>query len=60
MLHPNSTTELFRIVEVRISKPTTYILDYMNGLPIAGTFYEYESHPDIYLVERITAEEMIT
>lgn len=55
---PNWTTELFKIVKIRITNPTTYILEDMNGSPIAGTFYDYElqktANPDIYLVERIT------
>lgn len=60
---PNWTTELFKISKVRITNPTTYLLEDMNGLPIAGGFYGYElqktNNPDIYLVERITGRRKL-
>lgn len=53
----NFSTELFKIVRVNITNPTTYILEDMNGQPIKGCFYEYEiqktKYPDVYLVERV-------
>ena len=54
---PNWTTELFKIVKVRITKPTTYILEDLHGTPIKGAFYPEELqktiNPDIYLVEKV-------
>lgn len=54
---PNWTTELFKIVKVKITNPTTYILEDLNGRPISGAFYEDElqktMQPDIYLVEKV-------
>lgn len=54
---PNWTTELFKIIKVRITNPPTYLLEDMNGRPISGTFYEQElqrtTQPDLYLVEKV-------
>ncbi|XP_072400587.1 uncharacterized protein [Diabrotica undecimpunctata] len=54
---PNWTTELFKIVQVKITNPITYLLEDMQGTPISGGFYEEEmqktSSPDIYLVEKV-------
>lgn len=54
---PNWTTELFKIVEVRITNPRTYLLEDMQGQPIKGCFYEEELQktktPDVYLVEKV-------
>ena len=54
---PNWSTELFRIDEVKITNPVTYLLDDLNGKSIAGGFYEYElqkvKDPEIYLVKKI-------
>lgn len=54
---PNWTTELFKVAGVRISNPTVYYLNDMNGRPIRGTFYTEElqkaKHNDTYLVEKI-------
>lgn len=36
----NRTTDLFKIVKLRITNPTSYLLKDI-GLPIAGTFYDY-------------------
>ncbi|KAJ8981998.1 hypothetical protein NQ317_013652 [Molorchus minor] len=53
----NFSTELFRIVKVNITNPTTYLLEDMNGQQIKGCFYEHElqktKYPDIYLVEKV-------
>lgn len=55
--HPNWTTELFKIIEVKITNPVTYLLEDMEGRPIKGAFYEQElqktKQPDVYLVEKI-------
>lgn len=54
---PNWTTELFKIINVRITNPTTYLLEDMKGNPIRGCFYEEElqktKHSDVYLVEKV-------
>lgn len=54
---PNWTTELFKIVKVRITNPTTYLLEDLQGRPISGGFYEEElqktKNPDVYLVEKV-------
>lgn len=54
---PNWTTELFKIVKINITNPTTYVLEDLNGQPIRGSFYEAElqktNQPDVYLVEKI-------
>lgn len=58
---PNWTTELFKIVKVRITNPTTYLLEDMNGRPISGGFYEKELQltktPDVYLVEKVLRKQ---
>lgn len=54
---PRWSTELFKIVKVKLTNPTTYLLEDMLGNPISGCFYTEElqktSHPDIYLVEKV-------
>ena len=54
---PNWSTELFKIKEVKISNPATYILEDSLGAPIAGRFYAEElqraKHEDVYLVEKV-------
>lgn len=54
---PNWTTELFKIVKVRITNPTTYLLEDMQGVPISGCFYEDElqktKNSNVYLVEKV-------
>lgn len=51
----NWTTELFKIVKVKITNPTTYLLKDTRGAPITGAFYEEKlqkmANPDIYLIE---------
>lgn len=54
---PNFTTEIFTIVKVCKTRPTTYKLkDYLDQ-PIKGGFYEEEllkaKYPDVYLVEKV-------
>jgi hypothetical protein len=39
---PKWTTELFRVVNVKVTDPVTYLLEDMNGQPISGAFYEQE------------------
>lgn len=54
---PNWTTELFKIVKIKITNPATYLLEDMQGAPISGAFYAEElqktAHPDIYLIEKV-------
>lgn len=54
---PNWTTELFKIKKIKITNPTTYLLEDYHGRPISGGFYEKELQKtlqsDIYLVEKI-------
>lgn len=54
---PNWTTEVFKILKVQATNPTTYLLQDSSGRPIAGGFYEYElnrvANPDVYLVEKV-------
>lgn len=54
---PNWTTEIFKIREVQITNPVTYLLEDYQGQPIQGSFYEYEllksKHNNIYLVEKV-------
>jgi len=54
---PNWTTELFKIVKVRITNPSTYLLEDMKGTSISGCFYEEElqktKDSDIYLDEKV-------
>lgn len=55
--HGSWTPENFKIVKIQITNPPTYILQDLNGQPIAGGFYEQElqktKHPDVYLVEKV-------
>ncbi|KAJ8973293.1 hypothetical protein NQ317_019600 [Molorchus minor] len=52
---PNWTTELFKIVKVRITNPTTYLLEDLQGRRISGGFYEEKlqktKNLNVYLVE---------
>lgn len=54
---PNWSTEIFTIIKVNKSTPTTFILEDYTGSPIAGGFYAEEirrtMHPDDYLVEKV-------
>lgn len=54
---PNWSTEIFRIVKVQQTNPTTYLLQDSLGHDIHGGFYEQEllaaKHTDVYLVEKV-------
>lgn len=54
---PNWSTELFKVVKVQLTNPTTYLLEDTNSRPILGAFYEQElqrvKHKDAYLVEKV-------
>jgi Integrase core domain len=54
---PNWTTELFKVVKVKLTNPITYLLEDLHEHPIKGCFYTEElqkAHdPDVYLVEKI-------
>jgi hypothetical protein len=41
---PNWTTELFKVVKVQPTNPTTYLLEDIQGNPISGAFYGEELH----------------
>lgn len=54
---PNWSNEIFKVVEVKKTNPTTYILEDSEGHRIKGGFYPEEinkvTHPNVYLVEKI-------
>ena len=54
---PNWSTEIFTIIKVNKTLPTTFILEDYTGERIAGGFYAEEIcktiHPDEYLVEKV-------
>lgn len=54
---PNWSTEIFTIVKINKTLPTTYMLEDYLHKPISGCFYREEihktNHPDDYLVEKI-------
>ncbi|XP_023312196.1 uncharacterized protein LOC111692419 [Anoplophora glabripennis] len=53
----NYSTELFKVVKVNITNPTTYVLEDMQGRQIKGCFYKYElqktKYPEVYLLEKV-------
>ncbi|KAJ8916989.1 hypothetical protein NQ315_012904 [Exocentrus adspersus] len=54
---PNWSSEIFIIRKIRISNPTTYLLQDEADKEITGGFYELElqkvKHPDAHLVEKV-------
>lgn len=54
---PNWSAEIFRVVKVRLTNPTTYLLEDFKERPVTGGFYGHElqrvRHPDAYLVEKV-------
>lgn len=54
---PNWSTEIFKIYEIRLTNPITYLLEDTQKNRIKGAFYEQEiknvKFPDVYLVEKI-------
>ena len=54
---PSWSTEIFKIVKINETLPTTYQLQDYTGKPIAGCFYSEEilktNYPNNYLVEKI-------
>ncbi|KAL4104991.1 hypothetical protein QTP88_020266 [Uroleucon formosanum] len=54
---PSWSTEIFKIVKINDTLPTTYQLQDYTGKPIAGCFYSEEilktNYPNDYLVEKI-------
>lgn len=54
---PNWSTEIFTIIKVNRTTPSTFILQDYTGSPIAGGFYTEEIRktklPDDYLVEKV-------
>jgi len=58
---PSWTTELFTIIKIKNTKPTTYILKDENGNIIKGGFYEQEllktKYKDMYLIEKILSRK---
>ena len=55
--HPSWTGEVFKVHEVKDTKPVTYILKDENDELIKGGFYEPEllktKYPGVYLVEKV-------
>lgn len=58
---PNWSTELFQIKKIAKTKPTTYILNDLNGEQILGCFYREElqktNEINDYLIEKIIRQE---
>lgn len=54
---PNWSSEIFKVIKVRLTNPRTYILEDIKGEIIKGGFYEFEllraKYPDVYLVEKV-------
>lgn len=54
---PNWSTELFKVIKIKETNPTTYLIEDLNGRPILGAFYSQElqktKHHNIYLVEKV-------
>lgn len=54
---PNWSNEVFTIKSVKLTNPTTYLLQDDQGEEIKGAFYEEElqktAHPNIFLIEKI-------
>lgn len=54
---PNWSNEIFKIAKVRLTNPTSYILEDESRKEIKGAFYELElqktKHPDTFLVEKV-------
>lgn len=54
---PNWSTEVFRIREIRLTNPTTYLLHDENNKNILGGFYAQQlqqvKYPNIFLVEKV-------
>ena len=54
---PNWSTEIFRVARVRLTNPSTFLLEDYRGRPVKGGFYAQElqrvSYPDVYLVEKV-------
>ena len=54
---PNWSTEIFRILKVHSTQPTTYTLCDSDDKTISGSFYQHELQkvklPDAYLIEKI-------
>ena len=58
---PNWTTELFKVIRINITSPTTYLLEDIQGHPIKGCFCEDElqetNNPNICLIEQILRQK---
>lgn len=54
---PNWTTELFKISQIKLTNPVSYLLEDQQGRPIKGAFYRQElqktQQPEVFLVEKI-------
>lgn len=57
----NYSTEIFKVAQVKLSNPRTYILKDINGEKIEGRFYETElmktKYPHQYLIERVVRKK---
>ncbi len=60
---PNFTEEFFKIKEVKIGRPTVYILEDLKGDDVVGIFYEEELSPyneideTTYKVEKVLGKK---
>uniref|UniRef100_A0A6V7KMA4 Chromo domain-containing protein n=2 Tax=Bracon brevicornis TaxID=1563983 RepID=A0A6V7KMA4_9HYME len=54
---PNWTTEIFKIIKIQNTNPTTYSLEDGNKERVEGAFYQEElakvKYPDVFLVEKV-------
>lgn len=54
---PNWSNEIFKVIKIKSTNPTTYYITDSRNQEIKGGFYEYElqkvKYPDIYLVEKV-------
>lgn len=54
---PNWTNEIFKVKQVKLTNPTTYILEDDQKEEIQGAFYTEElqkvKYPDVYLIEKV-------
>ena len=57
----NWSTEIFKIVSVKNTKPQTYLIEDTRHQPILGSFYAQElqktKYPDVYLVEKVIKKQ---
>lgn len=54
---PNWSTEIFKVLKVQLTNPTTYLLKDERNQNVLGAFYDQQlqrvKYPDVFLVEKI-------